>query len=326
MSITEYRLAYKPFEYPKYFEYFKKTIGSVWRPEEVSMDADIRDWQYNTTTEEKEVIQGILRGFTQLECYVGCHWADRVCKIFPKHEIVAMARAFSTWEGIHAQAYNYLSDTLGLNEFEAFLGDPIARKKIDYFLNETSDKVSLAIFSGAGEGVSLFSSFAVLLSFNLSGRFKGLGQIISWSVLDEQLHSDAGCELFKDLREEQGLTNNEKNSIWEGFNAIVDNEFAFIDNIFKSGSIKIEGVTQDNLKHYILSRANNRLNALGIDGNRFSVDSEKAESIRGWFEPLVKGQASTDFFHMSKDGGNYVAKAQQNFEIVNYSELNLELI
>ena len=156
------------------------------------MDRDVYDWQ-DATLEEKAVIGGILRGFTQLELHVACYWGDVVTKYFPKHEVQAMARAFSCSEAVHAAAYSHLSDTLGLDEFEAFLGDPTARDKIDYFVNQTDPVVSLGVLSGAGEGVSLFSSFAALLTFNLDGRFAGVAQILSWSALDEQQHSDGGC-------------------------------------------------------------------------------------------------------------------------------------
>jgi ribonucleotide reductase beta subunit family protein with ferritin-like domain len=196
MSITQYREAYKTeqgFEYPWAFEAYQKALGSVWRPEEVSFESDIRDWQ-NASQDEREVVGGILRGFTQLECHVSDYWS-RIPEWFPKHEIAAVARAFSFSEIVHAHAYNLLSDTLGLNEFEAFLGDPIAQQKIGYFLEDRGIKSSLAVFSGAGEGVSLFSSFSVLLSLNLSGKYRALAQIISWSIQDEQC-VDGGTEFL----------------------------------------------------------------------------------------------------------------------------------
>ena len=209
-SIREYRQPYKvngEFEFPEFFEAYHKAQSSQWRPQEVSFESDIRDWQ-NSSPEEREIIGGILRGFTQLECHVSDYWAN-IPNWFPKHEISAVARAFSLSEIVHAEAYNLLSDTLGLDEFEAFLGDPVAQQKIGYFLESRGVKESLAVFSGAGEGVSLFSSFAVLLSLNLTGRFKGIAQIISWSALDEQQHSDTGIQLFRQLIEEDPLTSDE---------------------------------------------------------------------------------------------------------------------
>jgi ribonucleotide reductase beta subunit family protein with ferritin-like domain len=174
------------FDYPQFFQYYENALASIWRPQEVSLNADVRDWQHNTTQAERDLIVGILRGFTSTELGIGCYWGDKVCKMTPKPEVHAMARMFSAFEQIHAQAYNYLSDTLGINEFEEFLSDPVAQQKVEKFFQScSSDKVSLAVFSGAGEGVSLYSSFAILLAFSKDGRFKGLAQIISWSAIDE---------------------------------------------------------------------------------------------------------------------------------------------
>lgn len=148
------------------------------------MESDLRDWQ-NATDEEREVIAGVLKGFVTSELGIGCYWSDDVCRMFPKPEVQAMARAYAFFETIHAAAYAHLNDVLGLMEYESFAGDPIALQKVEKFFEKPkSDKVSLGVYSGAGEGVSLFGSFAILLSLNLSGRFKGLAQIISWSCVD----------------------------------------------------------------------------------------------------------------------------------------------
>ena len=198
------------FDFPEFYDYYERTVASVWRHQEVAMESDLRDWQFNSTPDERAVIAGILKGFVSAELGIGCYWADEVCRIFPKPEIQAMAKAFSFFETIHAAAYSYLNDVLGLKEYEEFINDPIACSKIDTFFSKYPDKVSLAVFSGAGEGVSLFSSFAVLLSFNKDGRYKGLAQIISWSAIDDQTHSEAGCQLFTRLVEQIGLVDEDR--------------------------------------------------------------------------------------------------------------------
>lgn len=324
MSITQYRAPYKingRFDFPEYYERFQKAIASVWRPEEVSMAHDVYDWQ-EATSEEKAVIGGILRGFTQLEVHVSEYWGDVITKLFPKHEIHAMARAFSSSEAVHAAAYSHLSDTLGLDEFEAFLGDPTARAKIDYFVNQTDPVVSLGVFSGGGEGVSLFSSFAALLSFNLDGRFKGVAQIISWSALDEQQHSDGGCSLFRELDTEGKVSMEQKKQVVEGFEAILANEDAFLEKIFNGYTLKC--ISREDLWHYLRHRANDRLRALGID-HTLEYDRKKADAIRSWFEPVLIGQVSNDFFALQKEGSMYVSRPEQTFERVNWKKLDLSL-
>ncbi len=327
-SILEHnRMIFKKddgFDFPEFYDYYERTVASVWRHQEVAMEGDLRDWQFNSTPDERAVIAGILKGFVSAELGIGCYWADEVCRIFPKPEIQSMARAFSFFETIHAAAYSYLNDVLGLKEYEEFINDPIACSKIDTFFQKYQDKVSLAVFSGAGEGVSLFSSFAVLLSFNKDGRYKGLAQIISWSAIDEQTHSEAGCKLFRRLAEETGLTDAEEEAIYEGFRLVIDKEFAFIDHIFNSAHIA--SIDPDELKAYITNRANERLLTLGLR-QIFHLPTEelsKAKSISAWFDPMIKGASSSDFFAQSKSGDNYVAKPTQDYMSVDLSSLDLE--
>jgi ribonucleoside-diphosphate reductase beta chain len=281
------------FDFPEFYDYYERTVASVWRHQEVAMEGDLRDWQFNSTPDERAVIAGILKGFVSAELGIGCYWANEVCKIFPKPEIQAMARAFSFFETIHAAAYSYLNDVLGLKDYEEFINDPIACSKIDTFFQNYSSKVALAVFSGAGEGVSLFSSFAVLLSFNKDGRYKGLAQIISWSIYD-------------------------------GFQLVIEKEFAFIDHIFNSS--EISSIDAESLKAYITNRANERLITLGLEQG-FSLSTEelsRAKLLAAWFDPMIKGASSSDFFAQSKSGDNYVAKPAQDYMSVNLDKLDLD--
>jgi len=318
--IRQPRAAYKPFSHPQYFEYYKRSVSTVWRVETVDMNSDIKDYLIRSSEDEREIIAGILRGFTILETHIGDYWSDRVCRIFPKHEIVAAARWNAAFEIIHAQAYAHLNDSLGLDEYEAFLTDPVTKRKIEYFIDHPSDVVSLAIFSGAGEGVSLFSSFAVLLSMSRDSRYKGLAQIISWSIRDENEHSEMGCELFRDLIAEQGITKEELELIYKGFDTVLENEFAFIDQIFDGRTL--DNLRVEELKDYMLIRANNRLEALGLEA-KYTVKGE-GYILKEWFENLAFGQSSNDFFWQSLDGGNYTSLLSQDFKNHDYTIVNLD--
>jgi ribonucleoside-diphosphate reductase beta chain len=324
-SITQYREAYKlngEFEYPEFFKTYQKARLSLWGPEEAQFESDVRDWQ-SATQSEREIVGGILRGFTILETHIGDYWS-KIPEWFPKHEIAAVARTFAFSEVVHAEAYNLLSDTLGLDEFEAFLGDPIARQKIGYFLGKKNIKESLAVFSGAAEGVSLFSSFAVLLSLNLNGRYRGLSQIISWSIQDEQQHSDTGIQLFRELIKEDPLTLIEAEAIFQGFDAVLRNEDAFLNQIFEGRTL--DTITLHDTKHYLRWRANDRLTKLGISVPVFHVDMESANRIKQWFDPIAAGATSTDVFAQAKSGDAYVAKPTQDFLRVNLKDLVLDLV
>jgi ribonucleoside-diphosphate reductase beta chain len=211
-NITKPRLIYKPFEYQEAADYWLKQQQAHWLHTEVPMMSDLADWNSNLNKTEKNIIGSILKGFAQTETVVNDYWSGLVTKWFRKPEIIMMATTFGAFETIHAEAYSLLNETLGLDNFDEFLEDEATMAKIqnlmdarDSFQDETDwheVAKSLAIFSAFTEGVNLFSSFAVLLSFKMRNKLKGVGQIVEWSIRDESLHSEAGCWLFRTLIKE----------------------------------------------------------------------------------------------------------------------------
>jgi ribonucleoside-diphosphate reductase beta chain len=180
--------------------------------------SDLADWNSNLNETEKNIIGSILKGFAQTETVVNDYWSGMVTKWFRKPEIIMMVTTFGAFETIHAEAYSLLNETLGLENFDEFMEDEATMAKIEN-LTSIRDSLngeknlheiakSLAIFSAFTEGVNLFSSFAILLSFKMRNKLKGVGTIIEWSIRDESLHSEAGCWLFRTLVEENPEINN----------------------------------------------------------------------------------------------------------------------
>ena len=211
MSLLQERVVYKPFEYPKAYDYWLRQQQAHWLHTEVPMAQDVTDWKSNMKDHEKNLIGGILKGFAQTETIVNDYWSTLVTKWFRKPEIIMMGTTLGSSETIHAEAYSLLNEQLGLDNFAEFMEDEATMAKIEALMEvrDSHDKpdwhkraVSLAIFSAFTEGVNLFSSFAVLLSFKMRNLLKGVGQIVEWSVRDESLHSEAGCWLFRTLMEE----------------------------------------------------------------------------------------------------------------------------
>src|SRR3546814_13851246 len=69
---------------------------------------------------------------------------------------------------------------------------------------DTKEQIAktLAVFGVFTEGLQLFASFAILLNFPRFNKMKGMGQIITWSVRDESLHTASAIRLFKPFIEE----------------------------------------------------------------------------------------------------------------------------
>lgn len=300
MGITTPRLVYSPFEYPEAYEFWLKAQMSHWLHTEIQMTSDVNDWKYNLNDTERQVIGNTLKGFTQAEILIEDYWSTKVTRFFKKPEIQMMAACFASFESIHAVSYAYLNETLGLLDFDAFLHDPAAKAKIDRLMEvkgKSKEDIarSLAIFSAFNEGVNLFSSFAILMSFSQRNMMKGLGQIISWSIRDESLHSNAGCWLFRTLTQENPelLTETFKEELYEAARLTVQLEDNFIDMAFSLG--EIEGLSSRDLKNYIRFRTNTKLGDLGLGANWKNIDKDSLERMQ-WFNTLSSGTELQDFF------------------------------
>jgi ribonucleoside-diphosphate reductase beta chain len=298
--ITEIREHYKPFEYQIAFDFYKQQHQAHWLADEVPLASDLNDWKLKLTESEKNLIGNILKSFAQTETYVNDYWSTKVSVWFPKHEIKAMSCAFADFESIHAEAYARLNEELGLDDFQAFMEDEEAREKIDRLVElpgETlEDKaLSLAIFSAFTEGVNLFSSFAILMSFQLRNLMKGTGQIVAWSVRDESLHSKAGCWLYRTLLEEnpQLDTPQMTQAIYDACELSVNLEYNFIDKAFEMGDI--EGLSKEQLKNFIKERANQKLVELGYNPLYNDINPDLLKQME-WFGHLTSGVEHQDFF------------------------------
>jgi len=302
MGLFDERIAYKPFEYPEYYtEGWLKQAQAFWLHTEIPMSGDVKDWNERLTPSEKHLVGNILLGFAQTECAVSDYWTQKVVGWFPKHEIQQMAMMFGSQETIHAVAYSYLNETLGLEDFEAFLHEPATADRFENLVSyEGKDKIgiakSLAVFSAFAEGVSLYSAFAVLYSFQLRNLLKGVGQQMKWSVRDESLHSKMGCQLFRHMCEETPDLKEEcKSHVLEAADIMVDLELKYIDKMFEQGDI--ENLKKEDLKNFIKKRTNEKIVELGYnkEANHFEFDTTSAGNL-DWFYHLTGGVTHTDFF------------------------------
>jgi ribonucleoside-diphosphate reductase beta chain len=302
MGLFDQRIPYKPFEYPEYYtEGWLKQAQAFWLHTEIPMSGDVKDWNEKLTEAEKNLVGNILLGFAQTECAVSDYWTQKVVSWFPKHEIQQMAMMFGSQETIHAVAYSYLNETLGLENFEAFLHEPATADRFDNLVaydgtSSVGIGRSLAIFSAFAEGVSLYSAFAVLYSFQLRNLLKGIGQQMKWSVRDESLHSKMGCQLFRHMCEEDPkLLDLCKEDVYKAAKTMVELEEKYIDKMFEMGDL--ENLKAYDLKQFIRKRANEKLIELGYKDKRrlFNYDNEAASNL-DWFYHLTGGHTHTDFF------------------------------
>lgn len=297
MPLLSANKAYKPFEYPWAFEFWKRQQQVHWMPEEVPLGEDCRDWVRKLSDHERNLLTQIFRFFTQADVEVQDCYHEKYGRVFKPTEIKMMLTAFSNMETIHIAAYSHLLDTIGMpeTEYTAFLRYKEMADKHDYlqgFGVDTNADIArtLAVFGGFTEGLQLFASFAMLMNFPRFNKMKGMGQVVTWSVRDESLHCEGIIQLFHTFAAETGcLTPAVKDDIVDSCQMVVRLEDAFIDLAFEMGPV--EGMTPRDVKRYIRYIADWRLEQLGLKPI-YLID----EHPLPWLPPLLNGVEHANFF------------------------------
>ncbi len=298
MSLLDAKPIYKPFHYPWAYEAWHIQQKIHWLPEEVQLADDIKDWKQNLSPGEKHLLTQIFRFFTQADIEVNNCYMKHYAKVFQPTEVQMMLAAFSNMETVHIAAYSYLLDTIGMPETEymAFLKYKEMKDKYDYMhkFNTNTPKdiaITLAVFGAFTEGLQLFSSFAILLNFQRFNKMKGMGQIVTWSVRDETLHTNSIIRLFKTFIQENPeiWTEELRSTLYEACATIVHFEDAFIELAFEVGDI--EGLTARQVKQYIRYIADRRLMQLGLK-EIYMADHNPLP----WLDEILNGVEHANFF------------------------------
>ena len=273
---------------------------SHWLHTELPMLEDEKDWKKKLKPEEKKFLTHIFRFFTQGDIDVAGGYVNNYLPYFPQPEVRMMLLGFAAREALHIAAYSHLIETLGLPDttYNEFMEYAAMKEKHDYILNISGQNTTkentathIATFSAFTEGMQLFSSFIMLLNFPRHGKMKGMGQIVTWSIVDETQHTENMIKLFRAyINENNEIWNDElKGRLYTIAEKMVQLEDKFIDLAFDMGPM--ENLTSEDVKSYIRYIADRRLISLGLKG----IFKVKRNPLP-WVEEMINAPTHTNFF------------------------------
>lgn len=311
--ITDEKIEIRPLVYEWAEKFWELSEQSPWWHKDISMQTSKLDWETSLSLKEKNVVGNILKGFAQTETEVTSYWGIYIPTWFPNNEISAMATGFAAREVLHSRAYIYLNDTLGLDDFEGFLKEKAIADRLenlmqigeDYARATNEEKaISVAVFSAGCEGVALFSAFSILLSFrnrNNYNKLSGVAQQMEWSIKDENLHSIAGCKIFRTICQEiKGLKEIVEPEVRKGMKLVVSLEENYLDKIFELGDIPT--ISKVEVLNFLYDRANQKFRELGYNYDLYShVDKELLKEM-DWFYDVMSSNKDNDFFDSHSSG------------------------
>ncbi|WP_234108909.1 MULTISPECIES: ribonucleotide-diphosphate reductase subunit beta [Chryseobacterium] len=304
MGIFDKRVSYKPFEYPEVLQFVEAINKSFWVHSEIDFTADVQDFKSQMEPHEQNAVKHALLAIAQIEVSVKTFWGNLYSHM-PKPELNGLGATFAECEFRHSEAYSRLLEVLGYNEeFIGLVETPAIKKRIEFLskalknANSSTPKEyvsALLLFSILIENVSLFSQFAIILSFTrFKGFMKNVSNIIAWTSVDEQIHANAGIYLINKIREEQPdlLTDSDIEDIYTLVDHSIEVEGEILDWIFELG--EIDNFTKEDLLNFMKYRVDDSLKKIGMK-TRYNVTPEQYRPMM-WFEEEVFANSLDDFF------------------------------
>ena len=304
----------------------------MWFASKILVEDDAMELKYDLTERQQAVIKAIVPMFRKYEMDVSDFWTKVYCCFFVHALCQEGASVINMMERfVHAQFYDKISIVFGMDNDEdylSYLNDPIFKERAKWLgemLNHPNKKLVCLVF-GLVEGVSLFSMFALLRSFQANGNnlLKATVKGTKQSAEDELLHSNYLAVSFRYYYGELGITINDEPEylaeLIEMTKALVEMEMFIIDSLL--GTEDFNGVSVAEYKKFVKKLANNYLVALGVDKQYLPYDVEHSE-LEDWFSMQNTAYAETDFFDKgeNKEYENHWQASQFEPKMIELSEL-----
>lgn len=305
MGLFDEQLSRKPNLYPWTDNFIKSMWHSFWTPDEFDFKADIGQFHTELSEEEKQIITKTLSAIGQIEIAVKKFWA-KLGDNLPHPALSDVGHVMANSEVIHNIAYERLLTRLQITDiFEENLKVPVIKGRVDY-LRKYNNKVytdirkqyiySIILFTIFIENVSLFSQFYIIMWFNrYKNVLKDTAQQVSYTRIEETLHSNLGIKIINVLREEYPHLFDEElyRRIQDEIQEAYAHECKVIDWIV--GDYKDKNISSSILKEYIKNRLDSSMKEIGFESG-FSIDQELLQKSY-WMDEDTIGNTSTDFFN-----------------------------
>ena len=304
---------YDVVKYPFFDKLTEQQLGFFWRPEEVELSRDSKDFR-SLTTQEQHIFTSNLKRQIILDSVQGRAPTIAFLPIASLPEIENWIVTWAFSETIHSRSYThiiqniyanpsivfdeivnikeiahctrdigkYYDDLIGFNNSVADRGyiDEQARYEHKKYLWLCLNAVN------ALEGIRFYVSFACSWSFAELKKMEGNAKIIKLIARDENLHLASTQNLIKLLPKEDPdfikIRDECAREVEVIFHEVIDQEKAWANYLFAGGSII--GLNEKLLCEYIDWIAAKRMSTIGIKHN-----IKSASNPLGWTQKWIAG-------------------------------------
>jgi ribonucleoside-diphosphate reductase beta chain len=305
-----------PFKYKWAWEKYLATCANHWMPQEVNMSRDIATWKdpNGLTEDERRIVKRNLGFFVTADSLA----ANNIVLGTYRHITAPECRQFllrqAFEEAIHTHAYQYIVESLGLDEseiFNAYNEIQSIRDKDEFLLpfigqimdphfhtgspeNDQTLLKSLIVFACLMEGLFFYVGFTQILALGRQNKMTGAAEQYQYILRDESMHCNFGIDLINTLKLENPhlWTPQFKAEIVALFHQAVELEYRYAEDTMPRGVL---GMNASMFKGYLRYIANRRAVQIGLDAlfpneeNPFPWMSEMIDlkKERNFFETRV---------------------------------------
>ena len=275
-----------PFKYKWAWEKYLASCANHWMPQEVNMTRDIALWKdpNGLTEDERRLVKRNLGFFVTADSLA----ANNIVLGTYRHITAPECRQFllrqAFEEAIHTHAYQYITESLGLDEAEIFnaYNEVQSIKDKDQFLIPFIEVISdphfktgtpeadqtllksLIVFACLMEGLFFYVGFTQILALGRQNKMTGAAEQYQYILRDESMHCNFGIDLINQLKLENPhlWTAEFKAEIKALFMQAVELEYRYAEDTMPRGVL---GLNASMFKGYLRYIANRRATQIGLE-------------------------------------------------------------
>ncbi len=275
-----------PFKYKWAWDKYLSGCANHWMPQEINMSRDIATWKDpNALTEdERLVVKRNLGFFVTADSLAANNIVLGTYRHItaPECRQYLLRQAFE--EAIHTHAYQYIVESLGLDEgeiFNAYHEVSSIRDKDEFlipFIETLTDPEfktgtpaadqqllkSLIVFACIMEGLFFYVGFAQILALGRQNKMTGAAEQYQYILRDESMHCNFGIDLINQIKMENPhlWTPEFRDEIRGLIQKGVELEYRYAEDTMPRGVL---GLNAAMFKEYLRFVANRRAQQIGLD-------------------------------------------------------------
>jgi ribonucleoside-diphosphate reductase beta chain len=211
-----------PFKYDWAWQKYLDGCANHWMPQEVNMTGDIALWksEEGLSEDERKIVMRSLGFFSTADSLVANNLVLSVYKHITNPECRQYLLRQSFEEAIHTHAYQYVIQSLGMDEAELFnmyREVPSVARKASWALEFTKelddphfqtgtveqDKKLLRNLIGfycVLEGIFFYCGFTQILSMGRRNKMNGTAEQFQYILRDESMHLNFGIDVINQIK------------------------------------------------------------------------------------------------------------------------------